>query len=533
MTRFSKLKNALLALLMILMAGAGLYAADAPAVGDAYSLSSSPTLNFGALANLNVGNGATAHVQFSMAGLPAGMTSTNVDKAVLTVYVNKVNTAGSVDVRQVTSAWAENTLTFNNTPLLGAIVASAVPVGSTGFVQVDVTSLVRIWVDNPLSNLGIAIQPSASASSTSVILDSKENTLTSHAAEISITIVSRGPQGPPGGVGPQGPQGPAGQDGLGVNAGSCPNGQVFKGIDGTGNLICRTAGVTQVSAGATNASTVSFDLDTGVHSCGSCGADIRPMNGQTVFMFGGATASVFGATAPTAQQCQAAPATITGSGTGPLPGQYMCVHTSAGNVASVKVISYQPVLGQPFEIEYTTWNIEGIVAGPPGPQGPQGIQGIQGPQGAQGPQGPPVGFGTCSSGQYMKGIDSGGNILCATPGAVTVVSSGEADSSTVSFDLDTGVHSCGSCGADIRPMNGQTVFMFGGATASVFGAAAPTPQQCLAAPATITGSGTGPVPGQYMCVRTSAGNIASVKVIAYQPVLGQPFHIEYTTWRID
>lgn len=220
MTRLIDSHRPLLAL--ILMGSASLYAADAVLVGDTHGLSSAPTLNFGTLPNVSVGGGATAYLQFSLAGLPSGLTSSSVGKAVLTFYVNKVNTAGAIDVRQINNGWSESSLTFNSAPLLGFSAATNLAVGSAGYVQVDVTTVVKAWVDSPLSNFGLAVQPNAAAPATSILLDSKENTLTSHPAELSVTLVSQGPAGPtgpqgapgaPGTAGAPGTQGPAGPTG--------------------------------------------------------------------------------------------------------------------------------------------------------------------------------------------------------------------------------------------------------------------------------------------------------------------------------
>ena len=251
MTRFSFGSISLLAL--FLMGAGSAAAADAALVGDAHAVSSSPTLNFGTLPNLNVGGGATAYMQFSLAGLPSGLTGANVGKAVLTIYVNKVNTPGAIDIRQINNLWSESSLTYNNAPLLGFSPATDIGVTGTGYVQADVTAVVAGWVDTPTSNFGLAVQPNAAAPATSILLDSKENTLTSHPATLSITLVSQGPTGPQGaqgaagpmgpqGVqGPQGPQGPQGAQGPQGPAGPAgptgPSGvisnAVFRGAVGT------------------------------------------------------------------------------------------------------------------------------------------------------------------------------------------------------------------------------------------------------------------------------------------------------------
>src|ERR1044071_3214391 len=75
-------------------------------VGDTYLQSGSNSAqNFGALANLLVGPGTGATqssglVQFDLSAFSA-VTASNVQKAVLWVYVNRMTTAGAIDVYDV------------------------------------------------------------------------------------------------------------------------------------------------------------------------------------------------------------------------------------------------------------------------------------------------------------------------------------------------------------------------------------------------------------------------------------------------
>ena len=97
--------------------------------------------------------------------------------------MNRVNTAGALDLKPVTAAWNELTVTFSSAPSFGAVVGSPIAVTQADTViLVDVTSLVQGWVTTPASNHGIALAASASAASTFVLLDSKENQETSLAA---------------------------------------------------------------------------------------------------------------------------------------------------------------------------------------------------------------------------------------------------------------------------------------------------------------------------------------------------------------
>jgi hypothetical protein len=191
-----------------------LSAADAPVLGDTYINSGTPGSNFGSAVSLNVSGTNTALLQFDLSGLPAGTTPANILKATLVAYVNRVGVSGAVDLSPVTSAWTESAVTAGSPPTLGGVFSTlAVTQGNT-YLVADVTSLVQGWAGG--SAFGIAISASGTAPTTNVLLDSKETTLSSHAAYIDITLGSAGPAGPTGVTGPSGitgstgPVGPAG-----------------------------------------------------------------------------------------------------------------------------------------------------------------------------------------------------------------------------------------------------------------------------------------------------------------------------------
>ena len=118
---------ALFAVLLSVLATSGL--AQVTPSDDSYTLTGSPTVNFGAKTTLLVESaGATTFVRFDLSGIPSTVTGAMVAKATLKIYVGTVTTAGSFNVDLVTSTWAENTITANNAPTLGSAIASAVPV---------------------------------------------------------------------------------------------------------------------------------------------------------------------------------------------------------------------------------------------------------------------------------------------------------------------------------------------------------------------------------------------------------------------
>src|SRR6185295_6319152 len=77
--------------------------------------------------------------------------------------------------------------------------------------SIDVTELVVGWLDGSIPEYGLALLPSAS-NDVSVSFDSKENTVTSHPAELEIVLA--GPVGPTGATGLAGPPGPTGPMGA-------------------------------------------------------------------------------------------------------------------------------------------------------------------------------------------------------------------------------------------------------------------------------------------------------------------------------
>ena len=99
---------------------------------------------------------------------------------------------------------------------------------SRQFVTVDVTQLVKNWVTGAATNFGVQISAAALASTTAIVLDSKENQTTSHPAFLDVALQSVGPAGPTGPAdatgqqGARGPTGPIGATGPGTTGPAGP-----------------------------------------------------------------------------------------------------------------------------------------------------------------------------------------------------------------------------------------------------------------------------------------------------------------------
>jgi len=125
-----------------------------------------------------------ALLKFDLSTLPTGTASTNILKATLVLYVNTLTRSGTFDVASVGGMWNERTVTWATAPALIQIESAGVVTVPDQFVTVDLTELVRNWVDGTITNNGIAIIPNAST--IDVLFDSKENTGTSHQPQLFI-----------------------------------------------------------------------------------------------------------------------------------------------------------------------------------------------------------------------------------------------------------------------------------------------------------------------------------------------------------
>lgn len=217
------------------------HASQSTLLADTYVSSARASTNYGALSNLYVNASGTALLRFDNSAVPTGTTSAEIGRATLRVYVNRVNTPGTLTVAPVGADWRESALTWQTLPPIGQAVDVEAVTDEGQYVAFDVTALVKRWVDTPASNFGVAI----TATSTDVVLDSKENDTTAHPATLDVVFAAgSGPPGPkgdtgitgltgaPGPAGPQGPQGPqgvAGQQGLKGDKGDA-GGLVYQGI---------------------------------------------------------------------------------------------------------------------------------------------------------------------------------------------------------------------------------------------------------------------------------------------------------------
>src|ERR1700761_6721966 len=116
MTKVRRVVSQLVAVGLALILTVPARANDVQLVADAHVVSLFPTVNFGSVSNLYVGNGSFALLQYDLSNLPSGTISAQVTRANLTLFVNRINVAGAVDIAAVQSGWNETGVTFNTAP---------------------------------------------------------------------------------------------------------------------------------------------------------------------------------------------------------------------------------------------------------------------------------------------------------------------------------------------------------------------------------------------------------------------------------
>ncbi len=178
----------------------------------------------GTLTVRDVGGGGhrRAYIRFGTEPLPDAMTGEAIAKATLRLWIDKVFTVGEVDLHLVTEDWSELDLGDGPTPSVGTPFATIAieAADRSNYLLIDITDVVRDWIDGNVENFGIAISPRHVALS----ISSKETGVSGHSPEIEVvtalalggssgsgTTGPAGPAGPPGSTGATGTTGPTGQ----------------------------------------------------------------------------------------------------------------------------------------------------------------------------------------------------------------------------------------------------------------------------------------------------------------------------------
>ena len=218
-----KLKSIFSLVLVLATIPAAVLAQSVPLTQDSYVVPGNGS-NFGGSATINVGGAGLnqALAQFDLSALPGGTVGSNVSRATLVLFVNKVAVAGTINVSVANGFWTETGVNGNNSPAAAAAVASGISVSTAGtYLYFDATTAVRAWIGGTANNNGFVIAPLSAG--VNLAFDSKESTTTSHPAALLITLSSAGATGATGAngnTGSTGPNGAVGPTGANGNTGS-------------------------------------------------------------------------------------------------------------------------------------------------------------------------------------------------------------------------------------------------------------------------------------------------------------------------
>jgi hypothetical protein len=364
--------------------------------GNSFTSSATPRINYSASIALVVGPGSNTYLQFGFPGLPSALNGSNISAANAVVYVDALLCSGTMDVYVVNGAWSANTITYNNAPALGTKILSAVPVSATGYISLNVTSTVQAWLNGTQPNYGIALVPT-SGSSILASIDSLDNILTSHPAQLNLVLVSAGPQGPAGAPGATGPAGATGATGA-MGATGAPGLQGPIGPTGP-------AGV-QGPVGATGpigpAGPVGPSGPAGLSNQGAWNGGTSYTPGAAVYNAGSywlaTAASTNSAPSPNNSNWQLLAAGINNRGAWSASNSYnvndavtdagsywLALQPTSINTATPSTSCEPSTSG--CGIDWQQLAAQGA-PGTAGAQGPAGTQGMQGPAGPAGQQGP-------------------------------------------------------------------------------------------------------------------------------------------------
>lgn len=176
------------------------------------------------------GTETSAAVRFDLSMLPGSPTGSQVAKATLKMWINRVESPGTLSVLRVGNDWNEKDLGVDSGLTPAGIVAQGIEIGDDSernFLLVDVTQAVRDWLDGTAANFGLAL--TGTSPKLRIAFDSKENVAGGHEPELIVdlswgesygsngTQFLLGPQGPQGPQGPPGADGPAGPSGTSIN----------------------------------------------------------------------------------------------------------------------------------------------------------------------------------------------------------------------------------------------------------------------------------------------------------------------------
>lgn len=160
-----------------------------PVTEDSFSDGGKLSSAAGKAGSLSVSTRAIAFLRFH---LPPGVAGRDIESARLRLFVTRLATPSSLQIRSVASNWSEDVMGPSPTISDSAAVEPELlrVTRSKQFVFFDITSLVRAWLDTPDKEHGLAVI----SKDGKLVLGSKEGSGSGYPAEIELDLLPASPQ---------------------------------------------------------------------------------------------------------------------------------------------------------------------------------------------------------------------------------------------------------------------------------------------------------------------------------------------------
>ena len=148
-------------------------------IADAFVRQAVPTLNYGEESVMQVGYNTSyseiyrSMIKFNMSDIPIEQT---IISATLKLY-NNTNALSDqqIGVFDAYNTWTETGVTWNNQPYINSLIASQNFGSTRGYVNYDITNLVKDWYDGSVNNHGLIIKALNESIAQYLVLTSREN----------------------------------------------------------------------------------------------------------------------------------------------------------------------------------------------------------------------------------------------------------------------------------------------------------------------------------------------------------------------
>jgi hypothetical protein len=124
------------------------------------------TADAGRAKTLGVSSKRAAFIRFEIGDFAGDIGAATVDRALLMVYLAKVERGGAINLHVVSEDWSEAVTSARCEPGFNALPVATIPsesVRAQQFIVIDVTAIVKAWLNAPASDHGFALVGDATA----------------------------------------------------------------------------------------------------------------------------------------------------------------------------------------------------------------------------------------------------------------------------------------------------------------------------------------------------------------------------------